>query len=805
MTALEQRDPRIESHSSSLPFLPNSSFNEQFVARLTAIFPEVALRNRDTFKDLTVFSVAELVERLVQESPFVFLDSNDFTDLLTGELHQRAIKTAAAIDPKRLLNVYKNSLNALGLSDAHREELGAFFVGYLSTRRDLDMSAIAVCNTLGVKASDTKRAAFDLDVERNPAETLDALHEYQLMGQPLEEALTRFISKGLAEKVVSNLTHFDGVPPRRRELLVRALERHRVKDFGLEVLYKEISHVLEWVGPFELKKIDLSLMERYWRDLLMHRSKLGIDSHEVVPQLILRKVEHEPALVMQHLRQLNLTDSELCKKIALALCKKLPAHTPDIIEALKITDQTLRGELECIFAQLASNEADHWLERTRGAPSPGFLRGRLLSKMRSDDPWRVLPSVLKVPESERGELSQVFVLCARRNPTRTLNNLGRWNLSCQSLRLSLFDICAESKPWQALQAAKALGALGSPNLRKTLALAMERNSERAIKLLPKLPGFAPEDARGLICQAIRRNAAASIRVLKGLPLSRPDRVEFVRDAVRRNPQIFNTSADLIKKLVPTASLPSILAAQCRGNVDRAIKLVKLVGWPNITGPDLARACAIENYSVASKPAPEEYQFLVRDLQFLEQAVINAIIAGRWNSAFAIASQIESQGGAQPRDRSSRDTLALQKLTSVVAAAGASKDLDVSERANIGFMKQILKINCIPTDTMQRTLDYFGEDDAAFLLSIAEREGSSVAEGIFEILLDLYTDNTNISAVDRAIINFAISLGFRGLSQSFFTKMRLIFESESMKDPETLQKLMQRELKYPTEVLLNACL
>jgi hypothetical protein len=73
------------------------------------------------------------------------------------------------------------------------------------------------------------------------------------------------------------------------------------------------------------------------------------------------------------------------------------------------------------------------------------------------------------------------------------------------------------------------------------------------------------------------------------------------------------------------------------------------------------------------------------------------------------------------------------------------------------------------------------------------------------LLDLYTDNTNISAVDRAIINFAISLGFRGLSQSFFTKMRLIFESESMKDPETLQKLMQRELKYPTEVLLNACL
>jgi hypothetical protein len=120
--------------------------------------------------------------------------------------------------------------------------------------------------------------------------------------------------------------------------------------------------------------------------------------------------------------------------------------------------------------------------------------------------------------------------------------------------------------------------------------------------------------------------------------------------------------------------------------------------------------------------------------------------------------------------------ALLKLGAVVNAANGLEDLDSTERANIGFMRRILAAKCTPTDSMQKALDYFGADDAEFLLSIAERADSIFADRIFDILIDLNKGTIDITPLDRGIIDAALELDFRGLSSGLFARIRPIFES-----------------------------
>ena len=782
MSALERRDPGIANHCSSLPFERDRTLNEEFVARLITIYPEIALRNKDTFKGLVVFDETALVEKLVREEPFVFLENDELCDLLSGEQRRDTMTLAATSDPTRLVTAYERSQHRPVLPLEDREALAAFLIGTALPQAKCDMSALAVCKAFEVENQDVKQAAYSFDIERDPSTTLRALQEYQLGGEALEGALNAFASKGLAKEVLSSLSTFDGVPREHRVSLVRALEQHDV-----EALYQKISQVLDWVGPFQIEKIELPLMLPYWKRLLMHRSELGIESQPVVRQLILRKLESHAHLVKESLHELNLGSFVGREEIAVALCTKLPEDTPYFIEALGITEPTCRAALEYIFAREAPDAAQRWMAQGGSAPSPAFVRALLLGKMKMrSDPWSVLERVLQISEEERGDLSEVFALCALDNASRTIRECASWGLRSQSLRLLLFDICAQTKLWQALEAAEEMGVVGTRNLERAFATAMVRDSGRAIALLPSLKGFTPEELRGLFRQAIRSNAAASMRILGELPFAPAERVEFVRQAVRRNARIFGESAELIDDLLPEDSLPSVLAAHCRGDVKRAIEFELPTDWPQMSKKRIAKACALESYDRAIKSAPSKYRGVITEPDVLEHLIVNAVAVGRWNSALAVAKQMCSQDTTEPHEAVQGLGPALERLDSVLNSLADFQSLDAAEQANILLMKRIRNANCMPTDAIQKTLDYFGEDDADFLLSIAERGGSSIAENIFESLLEQYKDTTDITALDRDIIDAALSLGFRGLSPNLFVRVRPIFERSPIQGRNALR-------------------
>jgi hypothetical protein len=780
IAALERNDPNIELHCSAPPFIGDSSLNERFVARVINLRPDIALRYSRSLQSFLVFNKELLIERLITTQPLTALQSEDLVSLLNPQQLYLTALTLASSDPYKLLELYTKNSALTHLHISQREEIASKVEEALRTATQLGSSALDVYAAFDALSEESRFRAFAIDSDSSPQKTLADISRYQLTGYQLRNAFEILLSKGLSKELLESLAAFSSVPSEQKVALVNLLQHSHLKE-----TYEEIEQLLDWAGPFHLEVLDLELMTPYWKRLLLHRMQLGIDSAPVLRDLVQRKIASHPHLVDRELAALSLENSPWKNEVALALAHKYPENAMRYLEILRVSDQSSVAALEEIFGERASEAAQRWIRESGRTPSETLARAIRLGRMR-DKPWSVVDAILAIPEEQRGELQEVFTICARRNPTKTLREMDAWQLSSDSLRASIWEICAQKNMWVALECAHRHGLASSPPVQNIFAKAMSRDCVRAVALLPGLGISQPETIKGALRQAIRSNASEGITIVEQVPLEQRDRAELVCQALRRNPRIFGKDPALIIRLVSEDDLPGVIAAQCRGDVKRALKLELPRSAPKLSSQQIVTACALENYSRALTSAPHEHRTLLEGPELLEHLIINAVIKGRWNSALAAAKRTCARLHDDPAHTEHGLSPALRKLDAMLEALRETELTDPSERFNVELIKRLRSANCVPTDLIQMALDYFGEDDSDYLLSIAERGGSSIAENIYETLLDLYKHSADITPLDSQIIEAALSLGFRGLSPNLFTRIRPIFESSEIQGRNALR-------------------
>jgi hypothetical protein len=777
MAALERKDPAVEKHCSNPPFIASPTLNEQFVARLIVLRPDFALRHRDNLRSFVIFDQDLITQRLLDADPVILLKDPSFRTVLTAQQIETAARATAKREPASLLDLFPTVEAVLELPIAARKEIA---IEVLQSGEQVKGRALDIFRQMQVLNSETRQEAFNLDVSRDAKGTLASLADYQLSGTELPQCFHACISQGLANQLIFSLDRFSAIPRENRAPLVRALEQADLKS-----LYEEIVRVLDWAGPFTLERLDLDTMAPYWKRLMLHREQLGIATQPILQDLMLRKIDSHPHLVLESLASLNLREFPWKSAIAEALARKAPEQTLTFVDTLNITDPNVLNTLHRIFGELAPYVAEQWSSAPGNEASEILLKAIIKGKIQAD-PWSALDAIHEMPADERAQFQEVFVMCAKRNPRKALKYLAGWNIESKALRARVWATCAKQHVWAALDSAQECGLLGTLEVQEAFSRAISRDCGRAILLLPKLHISDPDAVRAILHQAIRRNASQSFSILGSVELPARQRVELIQAALRRNPRIFNQNLGTIAKLVPNQYLPSVIAAQCRGDISRSHKLDLPRTMSTCSSEELIKACALENFQRAYTSAREQHKRLLEDPVLVEQIIVNGITTGRWNSALAAAKHACAQRSAEHEQTEQGLTPALRKLDSVLEAITDVNLEHDHERTKLNLMHRIRKANCIPTDTIQTTLDHFGEDDSDYLLSIAEQGGSTIAENIYETLLEMYAQSTDITPVDRTIIDAALSLGFRGLSPSLFKRVRPIFEVSEIKGRNALR-------------------
>jgi hypothetical protein len=522
---------------------------------------------------------------------------------------------------------------------------------------------------------------------------------------------------------------------------------------------------------------------RFWKRLPKLSSQIGHENSNTIKQILLSKIEIGHETVRKNLDHLGILNAPWRGEIAISIANKDKQRAVELIDSLRITDHSHIEKLINYQASADKKVLSEWLQGfATSAPTslePILKRAKILV-----NPWAALKNLKSSAAVDQTLYSETLVICAAENTAEFIRQLPILSVESMQLRKRLFEVCAERRIWYTFEHVREFG-LNEVDLENQVKKAFATNPLMAIKALKRLIQGNSELVKAGFRAAIKVNASQSLELFRRYDLDEGQKVLLLQQALRRNPSLITRNKTSISNMLSVSKMPEVIASAARGNIKRTTELFSKNGYSLNTKPQFIRAAALEDLDMALKTSSKSELIELSDPNFLKQIAADGIVKGRWSSALRACRELAKNSSELIQEHDSiSDVLKMLDLT--IEQLGVRTDLSTGEKDNISLIKKIRQANCIPTNMVQGVFDHFGDDDFLFLISVFEQAGSSVAEGIFETLLNVYPFETDISKLDQVIIEDCIKLRFRGLSEEMLRKLRPIYERSPIKGKKVIQ-------------------
>lgn len=575
-------------------------------------------------------------------------------------------------------------------------------------------------------------------------------------------------------------------PDLRAAVVVECL-RANGRD-ALEVL----DRLLDWSGPIDLSAaVSDEAMQPYWRRILRRRDELGIGDSECAKQLAMTKALTKPKLLAKALPELALGRAEWAPEVGERLAEQLPREIPEIVSHCGITRPELLSRLALKLAEVDATRAEKWV-RTKDIAVSEEFRAALLRMRSAQNPWKTLRAWSRAENTDPEKHGFLYINCAKDNAAKVCREISKWRNVGPALREKIFETCGARNLWQTLKCVDAFQVKGSASALALFHRAVAKDPHRAFELRHSLGINLRQDLRTALHVAVSASAIRTMPLILDRSYDEAVRCEAAMQAVRKNPRAFYDFKREIPNKFGAESLLRIVAAAAHGDIGRAMEICKQSqkfctsdADRAILSPEkIGRACALEDLGRALRTAPATMRMQFREPSFLSQIAGTAVVTGRWNSALEAAKQL---AGVERGDgEEGRMLAALATLDSLGQTLNGREDLDARERESLELFMKIRKASCIPTDTIQRTLDHFGIDDLPFLLGVLEQSGSTAGEGIFSVLLQSHPTDFDVPLTEQKIVHECIALGFRGLSPRLLKRLVPVFERSPVEGKSSIR-------------------
>lgn len=612
-------------------------------------------------------------------------------------------------------------------------------------------------------------------IKKDPNLFFQSAGELNLSPPSLLSAMKSLIERG----PVTFLKHCREValPEEEKAALVHAVF---VRDAEQALEYLE--DLLSWSTSVKLPEtLPDEQIARFWKRILAHREELGFIDPEAVRSLVFQKLETHPKLVYKNLAELSLAGEPFAGDVARKLAEVLPKESPSIAGILRIADPATINPLAEKLARVDPATTLKWVS-SLGIQLPAHVQSIVVEELARKTPWSFFSKIGVASDLPNPDLATLLVFCARDNAARMCREVSRQHIDDQAIRERLFVECARRNLWTTLDHSQNFRVSNTPGAREVFGMALRRDPIRAADYRLKLGLTGDDDRRLTLLTAVKKNAAQALLLLRDREI--PDRIvaDTLSIAFRRNPSLFSRASKTITRLRLDLQC-EVIASRANGHITRAEGLWSGQKSTIAPPPELAMACARENFSAAQRSASDSQRLQFHDQALLQQIIATSIARGRWNSSLDAARQLAAL--TVPEDEVNT-THALSIVEAVCASLDVDVLLDGNEASNVALYRRIRRANCIPTDLIQRTLDHFGPDDFPFILDIFEQGGSTIAEMTCELLLQAYETEVDISSLDQTIIRCCLALGFRGLSSRLLRELRPVFQESIFEGRATLK-------------------